>query len=81
MAVQPEYINPDIAAPVVDIADATHVAFAIDDLPELAEHILALVITVAIDDIDYDRFHTAIIDRLRGTTANSGAVDDGSVQH
>jgi hypothetical protein len=67
MAVQPEYINPDIAAPVVDIADATHVAFAIDDLPELARQLYFAAL-----DHDGPR---PLLDRLRGTAT---AVGEGA---
>ena len=55
---------------------ATHVAFAIDDLEQLADDILANVITVAIDDVDYARFRAAVFACLRGTT--TGTPDDGA---
>jgi hypothetical protein len=81
MAVQPEYII-DVTGGYYRTAQRnrpTHVAFAIDDLPELAHDICR-----AIDDSGAYVFcwlHTTVLDCLRGTTANSGAVDDGPVQH
>jgi len=73
MAVQPIYLIRDKPAGPFYHGDviATHVAFAIDDLPKLAAAILDT----------YNGTRAAVLDCLRGITANSGAVDDGPVQH
>ncbi len=76
MAVKPEHTAYDAESGtfyvVTDATEPTHVCFAIDDLPELADELYFAVKRTRYYGTAFDN----ILDRLRGTTADTPGVPD-----